>query len=53
MKCVTYLPGATIPGGVRYWFVINNGHFVRKVDLKDEFTFPELENKEYIYIAFG
>jgi len=48
-----YYPGEKIPILGRYWFVVKHGHVIKRVDLKGEFQFPELEDPETYYIAFG
>jgi hypothetical protein len=49
-----YKSGDVIPTTANtLWFVVKYGHFVKTVDLKDETIFPELEDPETLYIAFG
>ena len=49
-----YQQGERIPDGVnRIYFILLHGHFVDKVDLKYETTFPVLEDSRMTYCAFG
>lgn len=45
--------GDTIPQQKRWWYILHNGHFVRKVDLSGLSTFPYLENPDYVYTNAG
>ena len=53
MKFIKHYPGGNIPQNNRWWFVILHGSFVRKVDLKNHLVFPELEDPNMYYVAYG
>lgn len=53
MKFVPRYQGERIPAGVLWWFVVEHGHVVRKVNLDRYTTFPALEDPNLYYIAYG
>ena len=46
-------PGQSITADVKKWYVIKHGNVVRIVDLSMERFFPELEDKDMYYVAWG
>lgn len=48
-----YKPGDTVPKMNSVWFVILHGHVIRTVKLEYESKFPELEDTNMRYYAYG
>ena len=45
--------GDKIPNGIKWWYILYQGHFVQKIDLSDYVDFPYLENPAYVYTSAG
>ena len=53
MKIKYHSPGDSVPNGAKWFYVVEHGHFVRKVDMSLHFRFPELENPNMRYVTAG